>query len=363
MTIAFGTANSEAALPRAMEAMEAIGVPRQIVAFVIPTGYSFNLTGSSLYLSVAAIFVAQVSGIHLTLGQQLMIMLTLMLTSKGVAGVSRAALVILLATASSTGLADRAGVPAAWGRSIARHGTHRRERPGQLPGCRSDGEVGGRVPDGNAFPGCGRRVTVERSRQFGSGFFSLQLAKRRPRKMLERLFMSPKKPAGAHQPGHEFRLRSHEISRIEAFSDVVFGFSLTLLVVSLEVPRTYSELIADMRGFVPFAVCFALLAQVWWLHHNFFRRYGLEDATTATLNFVLLFVVLFYTYPLKFVFSGLFDQITGHTLVHEAGGKTLQWVQPEQAPRLMVIYGIGYAAVFLIFVLAICARLAQAGAA
>ncbi len=104
VTIAFGTASSEAALPRAMEAMEAIGVPRQIVAFVIPTGYSFNLDGSSLYLSVAAIFVAQVSGIHLSLGQQLMIMLTLMLTSKGVAGVSRAALVILLATASSTGL-------------------------------------------------------------------------------------------------------------------------------------------------------------------------------------------------------------------------------------------------------------------
>ena len=104
VTIAFGTASSEAALPRAMEAMEAIGVPRQIVAFVIPTGYSFNLTGSSLYLSVAAIFVAQVSGIHLSLGPQLLIMLTLMLTSKGVAGVSRAALVILLATASSTGL-------------------------------------------------------------------------------------------------------------------------------------------------------------------------------------------------------------------------------------------------------------------
>ncbi len=104
VTIAFATSSSEAALPRAMEAMEAIGVPRQIVAFVIPTGYSFNLTGSSLYLSVAAIFVAQVAGMHLTLGQQLMIMLTLMLTSKGVAGVSRAALVILLATAASTGL-------------------------------------------------------------------------------------------------------------------------------------------------------------------------------------------------------------------------------------------------------------------
>ncbi len=104
VTIAFATSSSEAALPRAMEAMEGLGVPRQIVSFVIPTGYSFNLDGSSLYLSVAAIFVAQVAGIHLTLGQQLVLMLTLMLTSKGVAGVSRAALVILLATASSAGL-------------------------------------------------------------------------------------------------------------------------------------------------------------------------------------------------------------------------------------------------------------------
>ena len=104
VTIAFATSSSEAALPRAMEAMEGLGVPRQIVAFVIPTGYSFNLDGSSLYLSVTAIFVAQVAGIHLSLGQQLVLMLTLMLTSKGVAGVSRAALVILLATASSAGL-------------------------------------------------------------------------------------------------------------------------------------------------------------------------------------------------------------------------------------------------------------------
>jgi proton glutamate symport protein len=104
VTIAFATSNSEAALPSAMEQMEAMGVPRQIVAFVIPTGYSFNLTGSSLYLSVAAIFVAQVAGLHLSLGQQFMIAFTLMLTSKGVAGVSRAALVILLATATSVGL-------------------------------------------------------------------------------------------------------------------------------------------------------------------------------------------------------------------------------------------------------------------
>ncbi len=96
--IAFSTASSEAALPKAMERMEAIGVPRRIVAFVMPTGYSFNLDGSTLYLSVASIFVAQAGGIPLTLGQQLLMMLTLMLTSKGVAGVPRAALVVLTAT-------------------------------------------------------------------------------------------------------------------------------------------------------------------------------------------------------------------------------------------------------------------------
>jgi len=104
VTIAFATTSSEAALPRAMEAMEGFGVPRQIVAFVIPTGYSFNMDGGSLYLSAAAIFVAQVAGIHLSLGQQLTIMLTLMLTSKGIAGVSRGSFVVLMATAASLGL-------------------------------------------------------------------------------------------------------------------------------------------------------------------------------------------------------------------------------------------------------------------
>jgi proton glutamate symport protein len=100
-SIAFATTSSEAALPRAMEAMEALGVPRQIVAFVIPTGYSFNLDGSTLYLSLASVFVAQAAGIHLTFVQQLVMVFTLMLTSKGVAGVPRASLVILLGTAAS----------------------------------------------------------------------------------------------------------------------------------------------------------------------------------------------------------------------------------------------------------------------
>jgi proton glutamate symport protein len=100
-SIAFATASSEAALPRALENMEAFGVPKQIVAFVLPTGYSFNMDGSTLYLSLASIFVAQATGIHLTFGQQLIMVFTLMVTSKGVAGVPRAVLVILLGTLDS----------------------------------------------------------------------------------------------------------------------------------------------------------------------------------------------------------------------------------------------------------------------
>lgn len=103
-SIAFATTSSEAALPRAMEAMEAFGVPRTTVAFVIPTGYSFNMDGGTLYLSLASIFVAQVAGIHMTIGQQLMMMFTLMLTSKGIAGVSRGSFVVLLATIGQFGL-------------------------------------------------------------------------------------------------------------------------------------------------------------------------------------------------------------------------------------------------------------------
>jgi proton glutamate symport protein len=100
-TIAFATSSSEAALPRAMEAMEALGVPRRIVAFVIPAGYSFNSTGSTLYLAVASIFVAQAAGIHLSVGEQVLMLFTLMLTSKGFAGVPRSALVLLFATAAT----------------------------------------------------------------------------------------------------------------------------------------------------------------------------------------------------------------------------------------------------------------------
>jgi proton glutamate symport protein len=102
--IAFSTTSSEAALPRAMEVIERLGVPRRIVSFVLPLGYSFNLDGSTLYLSLAAVFVAQAAGVTLTIGQQVTMLLTLMLTSKGVAGVPRASLVILAGTLASYGL-------------------------------------------------------------------------------------------------------------------------------------------------------------------------------------------------------------------------------------------------------------------
>lgn len=106
LSIAFGTASSEAALPLAMENMEKFGVSREVVSFVLPTGLSFNLDGTTLYLSLASIFVAQAAGIQLTIGQQILMMLTLMLTSKGVAGVARASLVILAATINSFGLPE-----------------------------------------------------------------------------------------------------------------------------------------------------------------------------------------------------------------------------------------------------------------
>jgi len=102
--IAFATTSSESALPRAMEVLERLGVPRRIVSFILPLGYSFNLDGTTLYLSLAAVFVAQAAGVELTVGQQITMLLTLMLTSKGVAGVPRASLVILAGTLASYNL-------------------------------------------------------------------------------------------------------------------------------------------------------------------------------------------------------------------------------------------------------------------
>ena len=99
-----------------------------------------------------------------------------------------------------------------------------------------------------------------------------------------------------------FSWRGEEVSRIESFSDAVFAFAVTLLVVSLEVPKTFDELISTMRGFFAFAICFWLLLAVWFEHNKFFRRYGISDSYTMRLSAVLLFIVLFYVYFLKFLF-------------------------------------------------------------
>ena len=143
---------------------------------------------------------------------------------------------------------------------------------------------------------------------------------------------------GNHLDGEKgFRWRGAEITRLEGFSDAVFAFAVTLLVVSLEVPRTFHELMDVMKGFAAFGVCFALLADVWFNHYRFFRRYGLQSTWAVFLNCVLLFFVLFYVYPLKFLFVSVFN-----------GGGTME---PPQVRLLFIIYGAGYAAIFLVFAL------------
>jgi low temperature requirement protein LtrA len=152
---------------------------------------------------------------------------------------------------------------------------------------------------------------------------------------------------------NRFRWRSHEISRIEGLSDAVFGFAITLLVVSLEVPKTFNELASTMSGFGAFAISFMLLFLVWFNQHKFFRRYGLQDATTVWLNAALLFVILFYVYPLKFLFTFLVDRFTGgHGEIRLPNGNVEAMIESDQQMgTLMLIFGLGYLAVFVVFVL------------
>jgi hypothetical protein len=149
-----------------------------------------------------------------------------------------------------------------------------------------------------------------------------------------------------------FRWRSHEISRVEGLTDAVFAFAVTLLVVSLEVPRTFAELSEALHGFVPFAVCFAMLYQIWYAHFIWFRHYGLQDATTVVLNGVLLFVVLFYVYPLKFMSTYLMNVLTGgRGLAHFPGGRVEHMLGPGDGYSIMVLYDAGMIAVFGVFIL------------
>jgi hypothetical protein len=150
----------------------------------------------------------------------------------------------------------------------------------------------------------------------------------------------------------EFSWRGREVSRLEGLSDAVIGFALTLLVVSLEVPQTFDELLHSIRGFAAFALCFALLVVIWFEHYTFFRRYGLQDNYVLVWNTVLLFLIVFYVYPLKFLFTLFFNEIFGLSfLVTLPGGEVVPVIRAGQLPLLYLIFGIGWTAVWLVFVL------------
>lgn len=139
-----------------------------------------------------------------------------------------------------------------------------------------------------------------------------------------------------------FRHRGLEVTRLEGFSDAVFGFALTLLVVSLDVPKTFGDLIDALRGFPAFALCFLMLAIIWNSHYQFCRRFGLDDAWARFLTCVLLFLVLFYVYPLKFLFTLGINGL----LFPRAAANVL--ITRSQFISLQVIYGLGFAAVYLV---------------
>jgi uncharacterized membrane protein len=158
--------------------------------------------------------------------------------------------------------------------------------------------------------------------------------------MIRKLFSS-----GHSQIGGGARKRDFEIQRIETFSDGVFAFAVTLLIVSLEVPKSFEDLLISMRGFFAFGISFAILVSIWTEQHRFFRNYGMEDGLTIFLNAALLFIVLFYTYPLKFLFTLIFsDQIYGS---HHSPLK----ITEHQVPILMIIYALGFIAIYTLFFL------------
>jgi uncharacterized membrane protein len=145
-------------------------------------------------------------------------------------------------------------------------------------------------------------------------------------------------------PEPHFRWRGGEITRLETFTDAVFAFAVTLLVVSLEVPRTFAELAGTMKGFVAFGICFAILTWVWYCHYLFSRRFGLQTVWVISLNSLLIFVVLFYVYPLKFLFTLVVGEIAGTVPQDVLNGM----IGDAQIPQLFVVYCLGYIAVFAI---------------
>ena len=168
--------------------------------------------------------------------------------------------------------------------------------------------------------------------------------------------MSARPPAPDAPLEHGFRVRGVAPSRLEAFSDAVFAFAVTLLVVSLDVPRTFDELRGLMAGFVGFAFSFAMIVMMWRTHSRYFRRFGLDDGATVWLNSILLFLVLFFVYPLKFLFTMISSWFVGPGIFDGVPP-----MQPGQGPDLMLLYGGGFAAVFVVFGLMYANALRLAG--
>ena len=149
-------------------------------------------------------------------------------------------------------------------------------------------------------------------------------------------------------PTHEthFRWRGHAVSRLEGLTDSVFGFAVTLLIVALEVPRTYSGLMDVVRSFPAFVAAFALLMTFWSAHYRYFRRYGLEDFLTRLITMAILVLVLFSVYPLKFLFS-----LVSTNLFHLAVPNVAQLSGRAEAVSLYTLYSGGFAGVWLLYAL------------
>jgi uncharacterized membrane protein len=146
-----------------------------------------------------------------------------------------------------------------------------------------------------------------------------------------------------------FRWRGHEVTRVEGLSDAVFAFAITLLVVSLEVPKTFAQLRATMQGFIGFALCFLMLLFIWHAQYLYFRRYALDDRVSFLLNALLLFVVAFYIYPLKFLFTLLVHRMMGMPMLD--GGVPVPHLTRQESSELMIIYSAGFVALYAIFAL------------
>lgn len=153
------------------------------------------------------------------------------------------------------------------------------------------------------------------------------------------------KPIKGIEQEKYFRWRGKEVSRTENLSDIVFAMALALIVAS-SVPESFTELVALWREGIAIAICFALLLMIWHIHFVFFRRYDLEDSLTIFLNAVLMFLVMAFVYPLKFLFLLLVNFFTGNFENQQAG---FQAITAQQAPWISIIYALGYAAVFVVF--------------